>query len=40
MTQGQSHRFKGQGQTCSYDKNDVLNEWLDLDDIYTYDRCW
>ena len=44
LTLGQGHKDKGQGQICSFVKNlfwlYIMNQWLDIDDAYTYDKYW
>ena len=41
LTQGQGYKNKGQGQICSFVKNlfwlYIMNQWVDIDDIHTYD---
>ena len=44
LTLGQGHKVKGQGQICSFVKTlfqlYIMNQWLDINDAYTYDKYW
>ena len=44
LTQGQGHKVKGQGHICNFVKNlfwlYIMNQWLDINDAYTYDKYW